>query len=86
MSDTPSNKPDGDQRRRLRELLAVPERDRTDAQWDEIAELELRLAPGNRIDPTRRGDSFPSSAPARQQPKRHPPMRQTGKKSKKPGR
>jgi hypothetical protein len=40
-----------DPRRRLRELLAVPERDRTDAQWDEINELEIQLAPGNRVPP-----------------------------------
>ncbi len=36
-----------DPRRRLRELLAVPERDRSDAVWDEIIELEIRMAPGN---------------------------------------
>lgn len=36
-------------RRRLRELLSVPERDRSDAQWDEIIELEIQLAPGNRV-------------------------------------
>jgi hypothetical protein len=40
-------------RQRLRELLTVPERERTDAQWDEIIELEIRLAPGNQIDPNR---------------------------------
>jgi hypothetical protein len=40
-----------DPRRRLRELLSVPERDRTDAQWDEINELEIQLAPGNRVPP-----------------------------------
>lgn len=38
-----------DARRRLRELLSVPERDRTDEQWDEIIELEIQLAPGNRV-------------------------------------
>jgi len=37
-----------DPRRRLRELLAIPERDRSDAVWDEIIELEIDLAPGNR--------------------------------------
>ena len=36
-------------RRRLRELLSIPERDRSDAQWDEIIELEIQLAPGNRV-------------------------------------
>lgn len=34
---------------RLRELLAIPERDRSDAVWDEIIELEIALAPGNRV-------------------------------------
>jgi hypothetical protein len=38
-----------DPRRRLRELLAIPERDRSDAVWDEIIELEIDLAPGNRL-------------------------------------
>jgi hypothetical protein len=41
--------PQQDSRRRLRELLSVPERDRSDEQWDEIIELEIQLAPGNRI-------------------------------------
>ncbi len=40
-----------DPRRRLRELLSIPERDRTDEQWDEIVELEIQTAPGNRITP-----------------------------------
>mgnify|MGYP000700406900 CR=1 FL=1 len=38
-----------DPRRRIRELNAIPERDRTDEQWDEIIELEIQLAPGNRV-------------------------------------
>jgi len=37
-----------DPRRRIRELQAIPERDRTDEQWDELNELEIRTAPGNR--------------------------------------
>lgn len=37
-----------DPRRRMRELLAIPDRDRTDEQWDELNELEIRTAPGNR--------------------------------------
>jgi hypothetical protein len=41
--------PPNDNRRRLRELLSIAERDRTDDQWDEIIELEIQLAPGNRI-------------------------------------
>lgn len=35
-------------RQRLQALLAIPERERTDTQWDEINELEIMLAPGNR--------------------------------------
>ena len=35
-------------RARLQELLAIPERQRTDAQWDELNELEISLAAGNR--------------------------------------
>lgn len=41
--------PPNDNRRRMRELLSVPERDRTDEQWDELIELEIQMAPGNRI-------------------------------------
>lgn len=37
-------------RRRLQELLAIPERERTDAQWDEINELEIALSRVNRTD------------------------------------
>ena len=35
-------------RQRLKELLAIPERQRTDAEWDEINELEITLTPANR--------------------------------------
>jgi hypothetical protein len=50
-----------DPRRRLRELLSVPERDRTDEQWDEINELEIQLAPGNRVHP---GQAGPGGMPS----------------------
>ena len=49
-------------RRRLQELLAVPERQRTEAQWDELIELEIMLAPGNREgapDPSQRRNGGP---------------------------
>ena len=47
--ETNAPKPQGtDPRRRLRELLAIPERNRTDAIWDELIELEIQTAPGNR--------------------------------------
>ena len=35
-------------RARLQALLAIPERQRTDAEWDELNELEIMLASGNR--------------------------------------
>ncbi|MCK9989477.1 MAG: hypothetical protein WA112_00405 [Rugosibacter sp.] len=44
----PAKPPLPDPRRRLRELLAIPDRDRSDALWDELIELEIQLAPGNR--------------------------------------
>ena len=51
-------------RRRLQELLAIPERQRTDPQWDEINELEIALASANRVDApepgVRRNDSPPA--------------------------
>jgi hypothetical protein len=63
-----------DPRRRLRELLSVPERDRSDAQWDEINELEIQLAPGNRIAPGQQPGSSDKPVGARPfQQKKHPP-------------
>src|SRR3954468_17490002 len=35
---------------RLRELLAIPERDRTEAEWAELNELEITLTPVNRAE------------------------------------
>lgn len=35
-------------RRRLQELLGIPERQRTETDWDEINELEIALTPANR--------------------------------------
>lgn len=34
---------------RLKELLSVPDRDRTEEDWDELIELEIMLAPENRV-------------------------------------
>ncbi len=36
-------------RSRLQALLAIPDNQRTEEQWDELHELEITLAPGNRI-------------------------------------
>jgi hypothetical protein len=33
---------------RLRELLAIPDNQKTEAQWDELIELEIALAQGGR--------------------------------------
>jgi len=44
MNDPQANSP----RRRLQALLQIPEKERTEAQWDEINELEIGLASGNR--------------------------------------
>ncbi len=35
-------------RARMQALQAIPERQRTEAEWDELNELEIMLAPGNR--------------------------------------
>ena len=43
------NEPQGmPPRQRLRALLSIPEKERTEAQWEELNELEIRLASGNR--------------------------------------
>lgn len=50
VSDQRMNKPQPTSpRRRLQELLAIPDHDRTDEEWDELNELEISLAPGNRV-------------------------------------
>lgn len=36
-------------RRRLQTLLAIPDNQRTEEQWDEIIELEISLAPVNQV-------------------------------------
>ncbi|MBY0271154.1 MAG: hypothetical protein K2X06_14890 [Burkholderiales bacterium] len=45
-SQPPSSSPSP--RARMQELLAIPDRNRTDAEWDELNELEIALASGNR--------------------------------------
>lgn len=36
-------------RARMQALQAIPDSQRTDAEWDELNELEIMFAPGNRI-------------------------------------
>lgn len=82
MNDTQQTSP----HRRLKELLAIPERQRTDAQWDELHELEISLAPGNREDAPRQGAPrpMPTAVPdGRQRPggdRSQRPMRRPRKK------
>ena len=59
-----------DPRRRIRELLSIPERDRTDAEWDELNELEIRTAPGNREVPAERSADKRSNVPSPGHPRR----------------
>lgn len=42
-------------RLRLQELLAIPDRQRTEAEWDELNELEIMLASGNREETPEQG-------------------------------
>jgi len=62
---------------RLRELLAIPERLRTDAQWDEIIEIEIsqgpKKLPGNQAKPLHLDPS-------------HNPAKKSGKKPTGPGK
>lgn len=52
-------------RRRLQELQAIPDSERTDAQWDELNDLEIQLAPGNRLDSGKQeGPRNPMARPA----------------------
>jgi len=51
-------------RARLQALLAVPERQRTEAEWDELNELEIMLAPGNREGAPEQGVRRNGPAPA----------------------
>ena len=69
---------------RLRELLAIPERQRTEAQWEEINELEIALTPVNRATTTDRNvrrKTMTTSDPPK--PRDGPPGRRPLKKLRK---
>lgn len=53
-------------RARLQVLLAIPERQRTDAEWDELNELEIMLATGNREGASEQGARGNAPAPGGQ--------------------
>ena len=59
MSEQPPVSP----RARLQSLLSIPERQRTDAEWDEINQLEISLAPGNRESAPEPGGHRPGGGP-----------------------
>jgi hypothetical protein len=56
-------------RQRLQALLAIPERQRTDAEWDELNELEIALASVNRTEARDPGPRRNAPAPSANQPK-----------------
>ena len=55
--------------RRLQELLAIPEGRRTDAEWDEIHELEIKLSSANREQTLEQGAQRHSVTTAVRHPK-----------------
>jgi hypothetical protein len=59
---------------RLRELLAIPERQRTEAQWAEINELEIMLTPANRVTAPEQAPRRKTSAPNDQPKPREGPQ------------
>jgi len=56
-------------RARLQDLLAIPESQRTDAQWDEIHELEIKLSSANREQTREQGARRNIPATAARHPK-----------------
>jgi hypothetical protein len=70
-------------RRRLQALLAIPERQRTDEQWDEINELEISLTSANRETSPEQGNRQNTAAPA-SQPRPNNTGANTGARDKKP--
>lgn len=65
-------------RRRLQALQAIPDSERTEAQWDELNELEITLAPGNRISPPRFAEQRPEAPGVGNGPRRAKPGAPTG--------
>jgi hypothetical protein len=75
-ADAPQVKRQPDPKSRLRELLAIPERDRADEVWDEIISLEIDMAPGNRALPQGEG----GGGGGRQQQNHRPQQQQGGRR------
>ena len=78
-------------RLRLQALLAIPERQRTDEQWDELNELEIMLAAENREGAREQGVRRNSPAPGGRPhpgggPRGKKPDRKFHRRAPKPGR
>ena len=59
----------------MQALLAIPDRDRSDEEWDELNELEILMAPGNREGapmPTARRGAGPMQSGRREQQSARP--------------
>jgi hypothetical protein len=68
-------------RLRLQALLAIPDRQRTDAEWDELNELEIKLASSNREGTPEQGARWNRPATGGQpQPSSGPHDRRPGKR------
>lgn len=71
-------------RRRLQMLLAISDYDRTDAEWDELAELEISLSPANKVGAPDPAGANSSSANRKRlnnsKPKMSPPVRKPQRK------
>ncbi len=80
MNEPQENSP----RRRLQVLLAIPERQRTDEQWDEINELEISLTSANRAaaPPSELGNRQNAAAPSNHS--NHSRPNSNGERDKKP--
>ncbi|MBS1196302.1 MAG: hypothetical protein H6R18_87 [Proteobacteria bacterium] len=71
-------------RRRMQELLDIPDNQRTEAEWDELNELEIQLAPVNREGaPEPRGQRSGQAPRPRQQ--QRPPPQQVSHNNAQPG-
>ena len=70
-------------RGRLQELLAIAESQRTDAQWDEIHELEIELSSANREQPQEQGArrNTPATATGQPRPRGGPQYKQPFQKA-----
>ena len=79
-----------DLRTKLRQLLSIPERDRTDEEWDAIVAIEIELGPGKTTGPAKSGgggggqNMQPGQQPARHGNKPSKGHWKAGKKPKGP--